>query len=79
MEKKITLTIKTSERFGKNFCDENCPHIVTYIKFPPKGICMISGKILEPDSTERIPRTEFCKYMCGEPVEDNFWNPLKGD
>lgn len=76
---EIKIQIKTSEKFGDEFCDPECPHITTYLKFPPIAICKFSpGLEIHPDQQGRLPRNTACKYLAGEEVEDRFWSPLKG-
>lgn len=69
--------IRTSPQYGPDFCDFDCEHIETYTKFPPVAVCKIGGVMINQDDKGRVPRTIFCKYLCGEEVPERFWSPMK--
>lgn len=75
--KEIQTTISTSHQFGPDYCDFECEHIETYTKFPPVACCKLGGVMIHQDDKGRVPRTIFCKYLCGEEVEERFWSPMK--
>ena len=77
MKLNATVEITTSEKSGKDFCDEACEHFALHVKFPPQAICKICGPLPEPDSYNRFPRHLACKYICGEEVPERFWSPLR--
>ena len=73
----VKVEVKTSAKFGPAFCDEECPHFILHVKFPPQPICKICGPLEEPDTHNRFPRKAACKYLCGEDVDERFWSPMR--
>jgi len=75
--KNIETTVTTSRKFGDDYCDYDCEHVETYTKFPPVAVCKLSGAMIQQDDKGRLERTVYCKYLCGEEVEERFWSPMK--
>jgi len=79
MIQETTFQVKTSDKFGPNFCADDCEHLVQYTKFPEQNICKPTGAIIEPDHHGRLHRCDQCRYIFDpEEVPERFWSPMKG-
>ncbi|RLC87083.1 MAG: hypothetical protein DRJ03_06890 [Chloroflexi bacterium] len=79
MKKEAVVHIETSDKFGKDYCSNECDHIELYTKFPVQCICKITGKTITQDSLGRMERPDACRYLVGEDMGDErFWSPLRG-